>query len=134
LIDESEIRELDRIRNRLGISPLRGSLLEDVPLPDQQEAGSPFAHQLRAEFGSDLAGHATAAMEGTVTGTAGTVAGRPNAGRTSPESLEYRRRSLRSLGRRLDALAHDFEELELFDEADQLRTISSEIRHKNRNP
>ncbi len=119
-LNEAVIRELERIRRQLGMNPLRGSILDEIPLPDESgnRQRSEFAQQLRDGYGTSVP---------PVPPT--------NASASSAAELaarEYRRRSLRSLGRRLDAIAHDMDELELYDEASRVRALSQSLRSSAR--
>ena len=118
--DEATVRDIQRIREQLQLDPLRGTLLEDIPLSDAagRSSSSAFERSLRADVGLDVPIESDKSAA-DASGQRHTV---------SAAEHEYRRRSLRSLARRLDAVAHDMDELALYDEADEVRELSKAVR------
>jgi hypothetical protein len=122
-LSDDDIQELERIRRRLGISPLQGPMWRDPPAARDSDAPSPFVDQLRKQYGNPSAApprDARAADTGRSTD------------RQSVQATIYRQRSLRSLSRRLDAIAQDMEDLRLYDEADRIRELSHGLREEAR--
>ncbi|MCA9149935.1 MAG: hypothetical protein KDA92_11570 [Planctomycetales bacterium] len=104
-----ELRELERIRRHVGRNPLRGSSLEHIRLPEFENRGqADFAGQLRADFASPTA--------------------EPSTDNLGDAESTYRRRSIRSLQRRLDAIAIDLEELGLTDQAEHTQELKSSLK------
>ncbi len=120
-LSEDDIRELDRIRRQLRVSPLLGPAWQE-PLGHPPTDGD-FVGQLRQRYGiEDRPTRPAPTERETSDGT----------DRSTAHANLYKQRSLRSLGRRLDAIAQDMEELRLYDEADQIRELSHQLRAQAR--
>lgn len=111
-LSEPEIQILNEIRQSLQNHPLRDAEF----LTDKDAEGADFSQQLRDDFGDPAVG-----------------VGRPPADAASDRAAQrYRQRSLRSLSRRLDALAIDLYEIQCFDDADRLREMSHRLLRQSK--
>ncbi len=125
-MDEATIRDLDRIRRRVGRSPLAGSLLESVgPGKDSKSLGdSEFARQLRDRFGLPRARSpysTQAPSEGSSDRRRDETSGQTKDGDA------MRRLYLESMMRRLEVLAEDLESVDLGQDAEQIRTVRARL-------
>ena len=125
-VDEATIRDLDRIRRRVGRSPLAGSLLESVgPGKDSKSLGdSEFARQLRDRFGLPRARSpysTPAPSQGSSDRRRGETSGQVADGNV------MRRRYLESMMRRMEVLAEDLEAVDLGQDAEQIRTVRARL-------
>jgi hypothetical protein len=121
-LTEDEIRELQQIRQRLGLSPLQGPLWSRATTAGDGSLTREFADQLRRGFGEQPAEMPAERLsspsgDGELNGS----------GSDTAAAVGYRQRSLRSLCRHLEALAADMDVLELHDEAQQLRRMSHQL-------
>ena len=121
-LSPAELRELEGIRRRVGGNPLRGTLLDRVQLPELPHgAGEDFSKLLRSDYATETA--AKSLHQRSVTDV-------KSAGPLTPEAAAYRRRSLRSLDRRLASIAIDLEELDCPDEAQRIRDLQGSLRRE----
>ena len=125
-LSDDDIRELDLIRRQLRISPLLGPAWAE----DKSAVGPQFRQRLRESTASTLRQRRVPTPP-CDPAPAEARAHADATDRCSVQAAMFRRRSLRSLSRRLDAIAQDMEELRLYDEADQVRELSQQCVNRH---
>ena len=124
-MNEETIKDLDRIRRRVGRSPLAGSLLDSSgSAKDSNPLGdSDFARQLRDRFGRPRA----RGPYSTKAPSEVDARRRKENGTPSADAETMRRAYMDSLMRRMEVLAADLDAVDLGQDAEQIRAVRARV-------